>query len=103
MAAGQTLKEKGVLMNKAELVEVLAEKVSCTKTDAAGFLEALIQTVHLNIHDGIKISGLGTFASAKRKARVGRNPQTGEEIRVPSKWAPTFKASSALKKVTAER
>ena len=90
-------------MNKAELIETLAEKIESTKTDAAGFVDALIETIHENLHDGVKISGLGTFSAAKRKARIARNPQTGEEIKVPSKWAPVFKPSSGLKEAATKR
>ena len=47
--------------------------------------------------DDLKIEGLGNFSRVKRSARVGRNPQTGAEIKIPAKWAPVFKAGSQLK------
>ena len=60
-----------------------------------------VEAIHKNIRtEGVKISGLGTFAAAERQARVGRNPKTGEEIQIPSKWVPTFKAGTALKEAT---
>ena len=90
-------------MNKAELVEALAKKIDSTKSDTAGIVDAFIETIQENLHEGIKISGLGTFSAAKRKARIARNPQTGEEIKVPAKWAPVFKASSGLKEAAIKR
>ena len=47
--------------------------------------------------DGVKIAGFGTFGAKKRKAKTGRNPQTGEEMKIPSKWVPFFKAGTSLK------
>ena len=82
-------------MNKAELIEQIAEKVESTKADAANFLAALIDTVHENLHEGVRIAGIGHFAVAKRKSRIARNPQTGEEIKVAAKWAPVSAWSAA--------
>ena len=86
-------------MNKAEFVEYLAEQMEESKAEAGRWMEAVIEGIHANIADkeGIKLSGLGTFGRTKRAARTGRNPQTGEEIKIAAKWAPTFKAGSQLK------
>lgn len=86
-------------MNKTEFTEYLAKQMDSTKSEASRWLETVIEGIHKNIkdEDGLKISGLGNFSRVKRSARVGRNPQTGAEIKIPSKWAPVFKAGSQLK------
>ena len=82
-------------MNKAEFVEELAEKMEVSKAESGRWIEAVIETIHENItKDEIRLSGLGSFSRTKRKARTGRNPQTGEEIKIPAKWTPVFKAGS---------
>lgn len=85
-------------MNKAELVAYIAEDLEVSKALADQMVNSFCTAVCENVRkDGVKIAGFGTFSSAKRKARVGRNPQTGEEIKIPSRWVPTFKAGSLLK------
>ncbi len=87
-------------MNKAEFVDFIAGRMETSKAEASRFLDIFIEGIHKNINkEEIRLSGLGTFNRTKRKARSGRNPQTGEEIKIPAKWAPTFKAGSALKEV----
>lgn len=90
-------------MNKLELIDSVAEKTEFTKADTTRFLDALVATVQENVHDGVRLGGLGTFSTKKRKARMGRNPHTGEEIKIPSKWAVVFKAGSELKELVAKR
>lgn len=91
-------------MNKAEFVEVLADKMEVTKAESGRWLETVIETIHENItKDEVKLSGLGSFSRVKRKARAGRNPQTGEEIKIPAKWAPVFKAGSQLKETVKKK
>jgi DNA-binding protein HU-beta len=70
-----------------------------TKADANRFLDCFIEAVTNNIRkgDGIKLAGFGTFSAKKRNARMGRNPQTGEEIKIPARWVPVFKAGAHLK------
>ncbi|MDD9951344.1 MAG: HU family DNA-binding protein, partial [Zetaproteobacteria bacterium] len=83
-------------MNKLELIEHIAEEMDITKADAGRFVDTFVNTIHANIRkEGVKISGLGTFGAIKRKARTGRNPQTGQKLKIPAKWAPTFKPGSA--------
>ena len=91
-------------MNKAEFVEDLAGKMDVSKAESSRWLEAVIETIHENItKDEIKLSGLGAFSRVKRKARTGRNPQTGEDIKIPAKWAPVFKAGSQLKETVKKK
>ena len=86
-------------MTKQELVEKMAEKAGITKADAARALEAFTETVTEALKAGEKISlvGFGTFATSERAAREGRNPRTGETVKIAARNAVTFKAGSALK------
>jgi len=85
-------------MNKAELIEEVA-KVTCSKKEAAlavGAAFAAIQKA-LKKGDSVTLVGFGTFAISKRKARKGRNPQTGDVIKIAAKKVPVFKAGKGLK------
>ena len=86
-------------MNRAELVDALAKDLDRTKVDCENFLSAFISTVSTNMKkkDGVKIIGFGTFKSAKRAARKGRNPATGEEIMIKARTVPVFKAGIDLR------
>ena len=86
-------------MNKAELVEALAKVTQLTKADTERTLDAFIDVVNKNIKkkDGVKLVGFGTFTASNRKARVGRNPQTGEEIQIPARKVPVFRPGKELK------
>ncbi len=86
-------------MNKAELVAAIAEKSELTKKDAEKALKAFTDVVTEELKAGNKIQlvGFGTFEVAKREAREGRNPQTGEPMPIPASVAPKFKAGKALK------
>lgn len=86
-------------MNKAELVEAISKITSHTKADTERTLEAFINVVGKNISnkDGVKLVGFGTFITSDRKARVGRNPQTGEEIQIPARTVPVFRPGKELK------
>lgn len=86
-------------MNRAELVEALSKQTSTSKADSERWLSAFIETVTKNMKkkDGVKLVGFGTFASAKRSARTGRNPQTGESIKIPARTVPVFRPGTALK------
>ena len=87
-------------MNKAELVNVMAEKAGLTKVDAKKALDAFLCAATGAIRKGERISlvGFGTFSTTKRPARKGRNPQTGKEITIAASKAPKFKACALLKK-----
>lgn len=86
-------------MNKAELVEAISKITSQTKADTERALDAFIHVVGDNIRkkEGVKLVGFGTFATSDRKARVGRNPQTGEEIQIPARRVPVFRPGKELK------
>ena len=91
---------KTIKMNKAELVNVMAEKAGLTKVDAKKALDAFLGAAKGAIRKGERISlvGFGTFSTTKRPARKGRNPQTGKEITIAAKKVVKFKASSDLVK-----
>jgi len=85
-------------MNKADLVEAVA-KVTSTKKVANEAVDCVIETITkaLKKKDEVTLIGFGTFAVKKRKARTGRNPQTGAELKIKAKNVPVFKAGKALK------
>lgn len=86
-------------MNKAELVTAIAEKTELSKKDAEQALKAFIDVVTEELTKGEKIQlvGFGTFEVTERAAREGRNPQTGETMKIAASKAPKFKAGKALK------
>ena len=86
-------------MNKAELVAAIAEKSELSKKDAEKALKAFTEVVTEELKKGNKIQlvGFGTFEVAKRAAREGRNPHTGETMKIAASVAPKFKAGAALK------
>jgi DNA-binding protein HU-beta len=85
-------------MNKGDLIEVVA-KVTCTKKEAADAVDATLEAIQkaLKKGDSVTLVGFGTFDVKKRKARIGRNPQTGKEIKIAAKKVPVFKAGKGLK------
>lgn len=85
-------------MNKAQLIDEVA-KVTCTKKEAVLALEATLTAIQkvLKKGDAVTLVGFGTFNVSKRKARKGRNPQTGEVIKIAAKKVPVFKAGKGLK------
>ena len=91
----------GRTVNKAELVDVIAQKANLTKVGAKEALEALLAEITRALRHGdevqVRIAGFGTFRARRRKPRKGRNPQTGEEVQIAGKWVPAFKAGKALK------
>ncbi len=86
-------------MNKAQLVEQLATDLEITKADCERVLDATIELVKKSVKKGddVTLVGFGTFTRSKRKARVGRNPQTGEAIKVPACTVPKFRPGKAFK------
>ena len=86
-------------MNKTELVAAMAEKTELSKKDAEKALKAFTDVVAEELKKGEKVQlvGFGTFEVSERAARVGRNPQTKQEIKIPASKAPKFKAGKALK------
>lgn len=86
-------------MNKADLVAAVAEKTGMTKKDSEKVLNAFVEAIQEALAKGDKVSlvGFGTFEVRERAERVGRNPQTGEEIKIAATKVPVFKAGKALK------
>ena len=86
-------------MKKAELVEAVATATGLTKADATRAIDATFATITGALVKGDKVPlvGFGTFAVSRREAREGRNPQTGETVKIAARNAVTFKAGSALK------
>ncbi len=86
-------------MTKAELVEKMANSAKISKAAAEKALGAFLDSVKSSLKKGQKVSlvGFGTFSTSRRKARKGRNPQTGEEIRIPAARVPKFTPGKALK------
>ena len=86
-------------MTKEELVGKIAKDVTITKVQADRALKSVLDGVTTSLKKGRKVSfvGFGTFSIGKRKARVGRNPQTGETIRIAAAKVPKFKAGKQLK------
>ena len=86
-------------MNKADLVAKVAEKAGLTKKDAEKAINAFVASVQeaLVKKDKVQLIGFGTFEVKERAARTGRNPQTGEAIKIAASKAPVFKVGKALK------
>jgi DNA-binding protein HU-beta len=85
-------------MNKADLVAEVA-KVVGSKRKAEDAVSCVLGTITKSLKKGqaLTLVGFGTFRVSKRKARVGRNPQTGKEIKIPAKKVPKFTAGKSLK------
>ncbi|NLC66076.1 MAG: HU family DNA-binding protein [Clostridium sp.] len=92
-------------MNKAELVSKISDKTSFTKKDSEIVLKATIESIVEALAEGdkVQLSGFGTFEVKDRKARVGRNPKTNEEIQIPEYKQPTFRAGKNLKEIVNEK
>lgn len=86
-------------MTKPELVSAMSEKTGVSKKDAAASIDAFIEIISdvLKHGDKLQLVGFGTFEVSERAARTGRNPQTGEDIKIPAAKIPKFKAGAALK------
>ncbi|HSR54368.1 MAG TPA: HU family DNA-binding protein [Acidobacteriota bacterium] len=86
-------------MNKAELVDAIANDAGISKSQAQSALDAALEHVQGALKGGDKVTlvGFGTFSTSHRDARTGRNPQTGKEIQIPAKTVVKFTAGKALK------
>lgn len=86
-------------MNKSELIEQVAYDSDLTKADVSRILESVIDNIRRSVKKGedVKLTGFGTFTRVRRKSRTGRNPQTGEEIRIPAAKVPKFKPGKEFK------
>ena len=86
-------------MNKAQLIEAVAKNAKTKKVDAETVLNAALDVIKKNVKKGndVTLIGFGTFTKTKRKARIGRNPQTGNEIKIPAMTLPKFRPGRAFK------
>ena len=90
-------------MNKSDLVDALADATGMTKADAGRAIDALfspdggILAKTLKAGGRVQITGFGTFEAKSRKARTGRNPRTGETIKIAATKTPSFRAGKGLK------
>ena len=87
-------------MTKAELIEKMAKDAKVSKAAADKAINSFVDGVKKALKKGEKVAliGFGTFSVSQRKARKGRNPQTGNAIKIPARKAPKFSAGAALKK-----
>lgn len=93
-------------MNKSDLISAIAAKTEQTKTSVADVLEATIATIEEAVASGDQVTlvGFGTFKAAARAAREGKNPKTGEKIKIPASTVPRFSAGAGFKaKVAASK
>ncbi len=86
-------------MNKAELIDAVAESADLSKAAASRALDSVIASLTKALQEGDTVSlvGFGTFTVKERSARTGRNPRTGEEIKIAAAKVPAFKPGKALK------
>lgn len=90
---------QGDTMTKADIIEAIYQKVGYSKKDAADLVELIFNTIKDTLARGekIKISGFGNFVVRDKKARTGRNPQTGDAIQISARRVLTFKPSQVLR------
>jgi DNA-binding protein HU-beta len=86
-------------MNKSELLEIVAKEADISKAAAGKALDAITNAITKAVakSDTVTLVGFGTFKSSKRAARVGRNPQTGKELKIAATTVPRFTAGSGFK------
>lgn len=91
--------EEAGTMTKAEIVESVYEKLGFSKKESADIVEMVFDTMKETLEKGqkIKISGFGNFVVRHKKPRIGRNPQTGQEIEISERRVLTFRPSQILK------
>lgn len=86
-------------ITKEDLVGVIADKCDCSRSAASDCLNGLLDEIKTSLKAGkdVVLTGFGTFSVSHRKARIGRNPQTGASIKIAAKDVPKFKAGKGLK------
>ncbi len=89
-------------MNKAELINAAAEKAGLSKKDTEAAVDAAIKAITEALAAGDKVQLFGSFEIRARAARIGRNPKTKEEIKIPASKVPAFKPGKALKDAVAK-
>jgi DNA-binding protein HU-beta len=100
----QTLKIKGNKMNKSEFIASVAAKAELSKKDAGAAVDAALATITETLAKGDTVAfvGFGTFSTSARAAREGRNPSTGEAMKIAATTVAKFKAGKALKDAVAK-
>lgn len=90
-------------MNKADIIDAVAEELDMTKRDVSDVIEAFHDEIKRALAQGdrVAISGFGVYESASRKARLGRNPRTGETVKIKATKLPKFRAGAELKGIVA--
>ena len=88
-------------MTKADIIEAIYEKVGISKKETSETIHTILDTLKNTLESGenVKISGFGNFVVRHKRARRGRNPQTGDEITISDRKVITFKASNVLKEL----
>jgi integration host factor subunit alpha len=88
-------------MTKADIVEKVYQRIGFTKKEAARLVEMVFDSIKNTLERGekVKISGFGNFVVRKKKERIGRNPQTGEQIKISARHVLTFRPSQVLKAI----
>lgn len=86
-------------MNKSELIDQVAARSNLSKKDALAAVDAIFESIENALANGekVQIVGFGSFEVRERSARTGRNPQTGEELRISARKVPVFRPGKALK------
>jgi len=84
-------------MTKSALINTLAEKNEMTRKEVVAFMDCLIGTAYKEAKNGFTLPGIGKLVLVKRKARMGRNPATGETIKIPAKKVVKFRIAKAAK------
>jgi DNA-binding protein HU-beta len=86
-------------MNKGDLIAAVAKEVGLSKANAEKAVNSVLENIKKNAKKGVQLIGFGSFGLAKRKARTGRNPQTGEKIKIKASTAVKFRAGAGFKKL----
>lgn len=88
-------------MNKTDLIQLVAEKNAFTKKDSERAVNAVLNSIMETVAKGekVQIIGFGTFEKRQRAAKIGRNPSTGEQIKIPATNVPVFKAGKGFKEL----
>lgn len=86
-------------VKKQDIINSVAEKMNCSKVEAESFVDSVLETISDNLEKGHEVGlvGFGTFHVQHRKERQGRNPQTGEPMKIAALKSPAFRAGKTLK------
>jgi DNA-binding protein HU-beta len=88
-------------MNKTDLIQLVADKIGFTKKDSEKAVNAVLEGIMETVAKGekVQIIGFGTFEKRDRAAKIGRNPSTGQQIKIPATSVPAFKAGKGFKEL----